>query len=323
MRIKKYIQYTIDLFGSLIYSNNYNELCLKLLKQKFEKKCYASSLIISIDKIVRISEVRFPTNRIDGAGYIDVIFEADTIIYEPGDIICCKVTKGTKEIYAEHKYIDLKVKRDVKSNLLKIIKDNQIIPFKIQRCKYIIDSKKISAIAKPLIPEQEPINYYYQISEKISEKEELKLSKLMFMINQQEKINELEKKKDPKIYNYFENLIYGYKKPQKFELSMICRKNKFKSMDLNMDNIKKVSNSIIVQPNEIHINEKRFLLTSGLLGKYSSELMVISEKTYTAFYSILNKYYKYLIYMEELVTNYNTLDKLKENALYWNAYNNL
>ena len=88
-------------------------------------------------------------------------------------------------------------------------------------------------------------------------------------------------------------------------------------------NLTNINNCAIVQPNEVPYDEKTIYVSDKLPDIISTNLMVIPEKTYLALYNIINKYYKHLIYLTELVNAYPDIDKLSENRQYWKVCNNL
>lgn len=88
MRIKKLIPYTVDVLDTNDMYTPYKETALKLLREKFKGGvCYSEAFIVDITRIIHI---RLPTadkNRNDGRMLIDVIFEAECIIFVKGEII--------------------------------------------------------------------------------------------------------------------------------------------------------------------------------------------------------------------------------------------
>lgn len=88
MRIKKIIPITLDVLNPNDIYRPYMETAMKLLREKFEHgMCFSGCFIEEVTKIVRISLPCSNKNRNDGRMSIDVLFEANCIIYVRGEII--------------------------------------------------------------------------------------------------------------------------------------------------------------------------------------------------------------------------------------------
>ncbi len=88
MRVMKIIPITLDILNpGDIYKPN-TETAMKLLKIKFKGGvCYAGSFIADIVRVVKASLPRADKNRNDGRMLMDVLFEAECIVFVRGEII--------------------------------------------------------------------------------------------------------------------------------------------------------------------------------------------------------------------------------------------
>lgn len=78
---------TIDDFSTLM-SNDIESVLLSVLRSKYQKVCYLKCFIVSIDKIVHISDIEFNQNDISNCSCnVNIIFDCTAEIIYPDEII--------------------------------------------------------------------------------------------------------------------------------------------------------------------------------------------------------------------------------------------
>ncbi len=88
MRVKKVIPITVDVLDPTDVYKPHMETALKLLKKKFHGgMCFSGCFIVDIISIVKASLPKSDKSRNDGRMLMDVIFEADCIVFVKGEII--------------------------------------------------------------------------------------------------------------------------------------------------------------------------------------------------------------------------------------------
>jgi hypothetical protein len=144
-------------------AENLNEELLTQLRHTYEGKCFAGSRIIRIlnlksaDSFETSPLICISTITDDGSGDVDVRFEAEAIILEPGEILNNCVIAPTKErrgiIHLEHEHATVVIKGD--SNLS--LKAGQIVSCKVEKSDCNPLSGKINVIASLNLKYDHPI----------------------------------------------------------------------------------------------------------------------------------------------------------------------
>ncbi|MCK4967653.1 MAG: hypothetical protein KAS12_01245 [Candidatus Aenigmarchaeota archaeon] len=86
MFIQKIYEVNLAIEDPILFMSKESNLIF-LLKNKFEGKCFKSSLILEICKIIKQSECMITQNDMSASGIISVQFEAMAMIYEKGEVI--------------------------------------------------------------------------------------------------------------------------------------------------------------------------------------------------------------------------------------------
>ena len=257
MIITKVINTTIDLFDPVdIYTVDIKSTLKKKLEDRYKKRCYQSILIIEIVSIKRHSSVIMVNNRLDGAAYVDVEFEAKGIVLITGEILHnCKIIEiHSNAITMEHEYAGIKLQKDNGDAIFKILKVGQKIPVVIQKVRYMVNQTSISAIATPFLPSITE-EVFYNITEGLSPEETNELTNLMLEIDKEEDTHKSAMKEET--YEFFKNLIYPYKVNQKYELNQRAVSLKFKPVALELKALLEIKSGVIVYPQEDNRSNKR------------------------------------------------------------------
>jgi DNA-directed RNA polymerase subunit E'/Rpb7 len=315
MHMTKVIETTIDLFNPKeIYTSNIPEMLIQKLKTRYSNKCYQSMLITDIIRIIKHSDIRMVDNRLDGAAYIDVQFEAVGIILVQNEILHgCKVTEviSNNSVIIEHKQAGGLIQADPKNQIIKIIKKAQLIPVIIKDVRYNINQSEISIRAIPFVPIVTP-NIYFNITNGITEQEQEKLSLLLTDYNAELTLHETIVSE--KSYSVFKDLIYPFKTLQKYETSNIGLK--FKPLSIDEKSLSEISNGCLVAPIEASKNDDGFVFHSKVVP---SELKknVVSSSLYSALADIINRRILYLMGLRGFTEQYNTPEKFQDLMVYW------
>ena len=149
MRILKVYETEVNLSATEQYQPDMNAVIIDKLRQTFEGTCFHSSLIIKIIRIVQRSHCTPAQNLADGSGCVAVIFEAEAIIYNIGDIVTdCVVQNmaGRGGLICKSDYAAIHIKGTL---LLRGIQIGQILPITGHEVTYSKNKTKISINAKP------------------------------------------------------------------------------------------------------------------------------------------------------------------------------
>ncbi len=78
---------TIEDF-SVLMSNDIESVVLSILKNKYQGVCYSKCFIISVDKIIHVSDIEFNQNDISNCSCnVNIIFDCTVEVVYPGEII--------------------------------------------------------------------------------------------------------------------------------------------------------------------------------------------------------------------------------------------
>lgn len=139
-----------------IYSPDPTSICMKILTRYFVGKCFNSCKILKINKILQpLEDIEMSTIRRDGIANVNVLFEADILIYNKGEIIpnCKIIEKTRKDIRCSnnHARIFIKIKKGMETFLTRA-KIGDTIPVIGYKSIYKVNKSSITVYAKPLIP---------------------------------------------------------------------------------------------------------------------------------------------------------------------------
>ncbi len=314
MRIRKYINTTVDLFTSTdIYSADLDTLLLSKLEQRYVGKCFASMYITGIVGILRRSSINLVNDRLDGAAYVDVNFEVEGVILINGEILhnCNIIEKHTNAITAEHEYASIKLKKPSDSRVYDVLSPKINIPIVIEAVSYILNQKTISVLAYPYTPKATPNDFYYVTSE-ISPADAEKLSFIYDKITEEEKLHTAIS--DKKEYTFFKELMYPFKTTQKFDQSPAVKQLGLQKKQFTMETLIAMEPGYVVYPDEEHFLSKS-LYHAGKTMDENKE--IIMSDPFAVYGGILNKYLFNLQALRGFVETYPTFNDIKKMSSYW------
>lgn len=197
----------------IIYSKDYDNIILNKGKEIYEKKCYKNQYIYSIDSIVKRSLCKLIKRNADGFIRFDIIYNITIIKPNIGDIIC-NVT--VDNIINNNDQNILHCNNDHilafldNTNKLDITID-QVIPIIVGGIEFNIFKPKILINSYPFIPILTD-NKWYKVH-KMSELDikyltDNILTTVTIIENKRDEILKIKNNR----WNYFDNLLYKYKK---------------------------------------------------------------------------------------------------------------
>lgn len=309
MRINKVFDIILNITDiNHIFVKKFDDKLIELLSEKYLNRCFMSSYIVKINKIINRSLLELNQNDLDCSFNISVQFEAECLIYNKNEII---LDMEIQEIVNNN----IITKKD---NILALIKNNQDlsvfkkgdkIPITVGKVKYSLGSDKISINSYPFIPILNNIKYY-KVNKLDSSEIDLLNDEILNSIKEEEniKLNILKNKNNN--WNYFKELIYPYKK--NIELKDI--KNKVDLLEL-VKNLDKYENQIIEVNDKYDISDRIVIL-----HKENEVNNYVKNNMYLIIYDVLKKYYLNLKLINDLSNIYNTEKLIKENQTIFNIY---
>jgi len=110
MKIKKIYEVRLDIETKHMFSPDIDATIIYLLNNKYNNKCFKSFYILSVTKIIKRGSITCKNKVLDGTMYVDVMFEAEGIIYEKNEIIHkCKIIQigNNNIIHAKSEYASI------------------------------------------------------------------------------------------------------------------------------------------------------------------------------------------------------------------------
>lgn len=335
MIITKVLQTSIDLFTDAdIYSQDIESVLMRKLTDRYVNHCWQSMLITSIKKIVKHSDITMVDNRLDGAAYINVKFEAEGIILVQGEVLhgCKVIEAATTGIIVEHKYAGGLIYPDPRGQAVKLIQKDQVISIIVDKARYNVNQKQISIRGIPFIP-LPPSDIYYQITNILSPEDTDKVDYLLNKLNEEMKLHD--SIKNEKSYEFFRDLMYPYKSLQKFKETKIG--DSFKPVDIDLKAILELHGGCLIAPSasskqdtflyhsksvpapllDIFVNQT----SDALISKQRS--ILINSEMYPAISDIINRRILYLQALRGFVEQYDTQSKVVERMAYWRVCQSL
>ena len=322
MRINKTLETTIDLLDpNEIFQNDYEPILLKKLNERYVNKCYQSIFIISIEKIIRRSNVKLSYDRLDGAGYIDVQFEVSGEVLIENEILhgCRIIEINQHAITAENSFAGIKLKKnslheeqnEYYSQLMQLLQVDYIIPVIVKQVRYIPNKPAISVIATPYIPTIPLQTPCYNIIQGITNTQIAKIEYLLNMLNNEKKIHETIK--DKKQYEFFKELMYPYKNKKDYN-----DQKTFTSIKLEINDIMNIKSGIVYNPpDDDKINERFMLIKNPAVNPVIDNTMIINTELFPVIAGYINEYLLYLYALRGFVTTYENIDSMKSLLTYW------
>lgn len=315
MKITKIFDITLNIDNiNDIFTKDINQKLLSLIKKKYQYKCYLSSYVLKINKIINRSLLEFNQNDLNCSFNISIQFEAECLVFNKNEVI---LNMKIQEIVNNNLILKNTTTSEINEIMIALIKNNQdlsifskddIIPIIVGKVKYSLGSDKITINAYPFIPIISNI-IYYQVTGLNKQQLELLQETILPYIEYEEQIkNDLLKTKN-NTWDYFKNLVYPY-----------TNTNNIKSKP-NMINLMEVINNSDKYNNKIIAFDEQYDISNCELCIYDDHNSYVKINSYMSFYELCKKYYLYLKLINDLSINYNSEKEIKSNTKIFDIYN--
>jgi hypothetical protein len=305
MLITKRIETKVDIHNEMSFARDKNSL-LYTLAARFEGKCYRSCLITKILSIVRRSELM-----VNGeGGSIDVMFEVQGIVLQPGWIITDAVivnkssNMGIEVLVATTPHANITF---LGEKYLDSVRVGQHLPLMVLMSGYSLYESKIKVHATPKLHMNPP--KYFKVHD-----DDVDVGMLADLLDQ---IKTMEKQCEPlrtqKSWKFFTDLMYAYKKTPPSAAAII--KDNVNVMDL----IQKIKQYTVVGYDNSVDQHKGLVACSA-----PTNIVPTTIATNTGIVSVmLESYLNGLRVIYELITTHNTPESLADHKNIWLVMNHI
>ena len=307
MLIKKIFETSIDISDPNDIFNIDEQFIKNILKERYVSRCHKGMFILDILRIVRKSNIYLADDRLDGSAYFSVQFEAQGDVLFAGEILHgCKISKiHANAITAIHKYAGVKIRNTSVTNILKT---GDVIPVVVKKSMYAVNKPQISVLGIPYVPTQEDQRIVFQITRGMNDEETKKLKVILGYIDEREKKVATYEKKNKSSMQFYNALLYGYKKDQKFATSAEAKKRKILPVKLNSKELLKLTQGVIIYTGLDHPYQKRLFHGKKLITMEDD--LVIENDLYSVLSNIFNMYLRYLDALIGFAETYKTKEQI-------------
>ena len=312
MKITKIFDITLNINNITdIFTKDINQKLLSLLNKKYKYKCYLSSYILKINKIINRSLLEFNQNDLNCSFNVSIQFEAECLIFNKNEVI---LNMKIQEIVNNNLILKNETSDELNDIIIALIKNNQdlslftkddIIPIIVGKVKYSVGSDKITINAYPFIPIISNV-IYYQVSSLNKQQIELLQDNIILYIEYEEKIKQDILNTKNNTWGYFKDLVYPF--------------NKKKQSKPNMINLIEVINNSNKYTKKIISFDEQYDISNGELCIYDNYETYIHINSYMMFYELCKKYYLYLKLINDLSIKYNSEKLIKSNNNIFEIY---
>lgn len=341
VQIHKQYETIVNLLPIENYSSNSELVIMSKLRKVFEGKCYKSSLIRKITRIVRRGWIKPAQNLTDGSSDVNVIFEAESIVYNEGDIITDCVVKNVErsgELICKSEHAAIHIRGNV---MLRGIQTGQTIPVRVVSVRYSVGKDSITINGTPYF---HPMMFFLYKTEITPGKVPAEVIELLQSLHR----NALEAESkfadlDPKLRKFFTETFYPFtESADKFEttsgkgiqkLNMMDEAKKF--VEAGFDSAKTEETPMFVirhprtdksSPTIYHIDESIFkgdIYKVAILDAKQFSIQAVHESYASILVQYLEEYISYLTMISELIATYDTEEKRQAHKNVWAIYNKL
>lgn len=339
VKIHKQYETIVNLSPVENYSSNSELVIMNKLRKVFEGKCYKSSLICNITRIIRRGWIKPAQNLTDGSSDVNVIFEAESIVYNAGDIITDCVVKNVErsgELICKSEYAAIHIRGSV---MLRGIQNGQTIPVQVVSVRYSVGTDSITINGTPYYHSMMFFLYKTDITPNKVPADVIEL--LQSLHNKALEIENKFKNSDPKLSKFFIEIFYPFidntikdDKTNKDirKLNMMDEVKKFVEADFSTT--KKETPMFIIrhprteksQPFIYHIEESVFnndISKISILEASRFAINAVYENYASILVKYLEEYISYLTMITELIVTYDTEEKRQAHKNVWAIYNKL
>ena len=340
MRIKKQYEVIVNLSAGESYTGDIDAVVMSKLR-KYEGRCLSSSMVEKITRIVTRSMWMPDAELADGSGNINVIFEADAIIYHEGDIITnCTVNHiertgdGRLGLICQTVHAAVHIRGNTS---LRDVQTGQIIPIKVNTVRYSKGQKSITINATPYFQSMEFFLVKTNIDPSAARQEDVET--LQILLEQQAEMKKKLDSAEPKLVKFFTDTFHPFKDdkiktPAKFSEKSIIAESKRLVDSLGKES--KAAENIVFSVRHpqharegvdfFHIEEGFFkgeLPKIELLNPKSYQIKIVSASYTRILISYLQEHISYLNMIYEMTQLYDTEEKRKKHKNIWAIYDRL
>lgn len=300
------------------YTSDVSLSLLNIVKQKYQGRCYMSSYIKNINRIIRMSRCvvnqRGVNNNISNpvSGIISVEFEAECIIYVKGEIIpCCNVVQTDKYnyLYCSTEYAGIYVQPDAKN--ASISKD-QLISVIVESTVYDVLQEKMSVNAVLFIPTVSCISYELLPPTNTLETAQQSLTRLIASYKDQIPTDQ---DQTTSAWKSFASLIYPHKvkhdNPKNIE-NILTAINTYISPIGNATSLPKY----IIRDSKYDLSTPS-IIYSDIPADDSTIIQLPIELVFVA---LLENYCNYTNLVKKMVSSYHNADLINKHKNVWTLY---
>lgn len=206
MKVEKTLETSLRVGNPLSFARDIKNNIQNMLNRDLLGRCFRGCYILSILEIIKYSDIMISTDSNITDGKVDVMFRVSAIIYYTGETITgVKVTHKDKGIVFGETPI-AKVFLNYHKTL-ETVSVNDIISVRVGATQYSLYSAQVSVNGYPMLPVATPT--VYKLTPVDPKSPEI-LASLNRLKDVQEQLANA-KSTHPKSYEFFENLLYGYK----------------------------------------------------------------------------------------------------------------
>lgn len=315
MKINKVFDITLNIDNIHdIFTKDINNKLLTLIEKKYKHKCYQSSFILNINKIINRSLLEFNQNDLYCSCNISIQFEATCLIFNKNEVI---LNMKIHEIVNNNIILKNSDSSDLNEVIISLIKNNNdliqlkkndIIPITVGKVKYSLGSDKITINAYPFLPIVSHIEYFYISKLDDTQLELLKENILNYIIIEENIKNDILKTKQ-NTWTYFKTLIYPH-----LSTKVPDEKQSMVNLIELINNTEKYNNKIISL-------DDRYDLSNCNICIYDEHDTYTKGNLYLIFYDLCKKYYLYLKLINDLSIKYNSEKLINTNKHIFDLYN--
>jgi hypothetical protein len=206
MRILVQLQATLNLEGADIYPPDVEDMCKRLISDRYVGRNYKSCHVLEVVRILRRSPIRM-TAMMDGSASIDVQFEARAVKLFPGEVLHeCKVIEIDEFGAIRFVLPNAAATMDYK-DYAKFLKIGDVIPTRVHQVSYMPFQTEISLTVTPFAPVVTR-NVTYKVVDAPEDPHHVDFTAL-------NEVEALLKEVDPKTVKAFKAIMYPFKKKRK------------------------------------------------------------------------------------------------------------
>lgn len=297
-----------------IFSKDINNNLLILIEKKYKHKCYLSSFILKINKIINRSLLECNQNDLNCSFNISIQFEAECLIFSKNEII---MNMQITEKVNNNIILKNKATEDLPDIIISLIKNNldmvkfnkgDILPIMVGKVKYSLGSDKITINSYPFIPLVSN-NIKYKITQLEDSQLELLKETILNYINEEENIKQTILKTKGNTWDYFKKLVYPFSSKQS------------KDSNIKLINLLDIVNNSSKYNENIIGFDDRYDISECKVCIYNNTENYIKNDSYLILYELCKKYYLYLKLINDLSIQYNSDNLIKSNTKIFDLYN--